>query len=151
MTTKNTNNANHTNTNNEDRNMVDLLRDAYGAYATDKAPTKAPTNTDRRFNEGRDSRSANEILRDAYAASSDYAILLAEHAQRAKEAEEQRLKRIETGVASANELLAEGFKRLGDQAQSRKEAKIQRAKIAQEKEEQERQARLDAVYGGMKR
>ncbi len=60
------------------------------------------TNTDGRFNEDRDNRRALEILSDAYAANdeSDYAILMAEHAQRAKEAEEVRLKRIETGVAS---------------------------------------------------
>ena len=94
-----------------------------------------------------------EILRDAYAVNdeSDYAIQLAEHAQRVKDAEALRLKRIENGQASANELLAEGFRRLGDQATTRKDEKIQRAKIAQEKEEQERQARLDAVYNGMKK
>lgn len=104
-------------------------------------------------NEDRDERIATEILRDAYAASdeSDYAILLAEHAQRAKDAEALRLKRIENGQAPAMELLAEGFNRLGNQAMTRKDAKIQRAKVAQETEERERQARLKAVYDGMKK
>lgn len=111
------------------------------------------TNTDGRFNEDRDERAALEILHTAYAANSeeDYAILMAEHEQRAKDAEAVRLKRIETGVASATELLAEGFNRINGQAQARKEAKIQRAKIVQETEERERQARLKAVYDSMKK
>jgi len=117
----------------------------------DTATTTATTNATNQV--GRDDRAALEILREAYAAnnSTDYSVAMAEHATRATANEELRLARIQSGDASYMELLSEGFNRLGDQAQIRKDAEIQQAKVANEKMEQERQARLDAVYNSMKR
>ncbi|ODA41244.1 hypothetical protein [Desulfosporosinus sp. BG] len=104
--------------------------------------------------ENNDTQSAVDLLRQAYATNdveSDHAILMTEFETKVKEAEVFKAKRIENNQASALELLMEGFKRVDGQAMNRKDAKIERAKVLQEKEESDRQARRDAVINGMKK